>query len=141
MATGLCSRIQKPFAPSASLSPAPRPVAASNDSPAGSAPTVSVHALVAESVNENGAPHVPDALDEAVRSYALTVAKSAPSAIALTKSLLAAQHGMSLEAGLEYAAGMNALARGTEPGKQRYRLTWQPDRSHERQRNYAPARR
>ena len=59
----------------------------------------------------------PDALDEAVRSYALTVAKNAPSAIALTKSLLAAQHGMSLEAGLDYAAGMNALARGTEDTK------------------------
>ena len=53
-------------------------------------------------------------LENAVNEYALRVAKNAPSAIALTKSLIAAQHGMSLEAGLEYAASMNALARTTE---------------------------
>ena len=53
-------------------------------------------------------------LEDATKEYALTVAKNSPSAIALTKSLLAAQHGMSIEAGLEYAASMNALARGTE---------------------------
>jgi methylglutaconyl-CoA hydratase len=54
------------------------------------------------------------ALEQSVQEYALQVSKNSPSAIALTKSLLAAQHGMSLEAGLEYAASMNALARGTE---------------------------
>jgi methylglutaconyl-CoA hydratase len=52
-----------------------------------------------------------------VKQYALQVSKNSQSAIALTKSLLAAQHGMSLEAGLEYAASMNALARGTEDTK------------------------
>ncbi len=53
-------------------------------------------------------------LEASVQEYALQVSKNSPSAIALTKSLLAAQHGMSLEAGLDYAASMNALARGTE---------------------------
>lgn len=52
-------------------------------------------------------------LEASVQEYALQVSKNSPSAIALTKSLLAAQHGMSLEAGLDYAASMNALARGT----------------------------
>jgi methylglutaconyl-CoA hydratase len=56
-------------------------------------------------------------LESAVEEYALRVAKNSPSAIALTKSLLAAQHGMSLEAGLEYAASMNTLARGTADTK------------------------
>lgn len=57
------------------------------------------------------------ALEESTKEYALQVSKNSPSAIALTKSLLAAQHGMSLEAGLEYAASMNALARGTADTK------------------------
>ncbi len=56
-------------------------------------------------------------LEAAVQQYAIQVSKNSQSAIALTKSLLAAQHGMSLEAGLEYAASMNALARGTEDTK------------------------
>lgn len=56
-------------------------------------------------------------LESSVRSYAEQVAKNSPSAIALTKSLLAAAGGMSLEAGLEYAASMNALARGTDDMK------------------------
>ena len=53
-------------------------------------------------------------LEESVHQYASRVAKNSQSAIALTKALLAAQHGMSIEAGLEYAASMNALARGTK---------------------------
>jgi methylglutaconyl-CoA hydratase len=57
-------------------------------------------------------------LESAVGEYARTVARNSPSAIALTKSLLASAHGMSLEAGLEYAASMNALARTTEDTKQ-----------------------
>jgi methylglutaconyl-CoA hydratase len=57
------------------------------------------------------------ALESSVQEYALQVSKNSPSAIALTKSLLAAQHGMSLESGLEYAASMNALARGTKDTK------------------------
>ena len=56
-------------------------------------------------------------LAESVQAYAMQVAKNSPSAIALTKSLIAAQHGMSLESGLEYAASMNALARGTSDTK------------------------
>jgi methylglutaconyl-CoA hydratase len=36
------------------------------------------------------------------------------SALALSKSMLSALHGMSLDAGLRYAAAMNALARQTE---------------------------
>jgi len=56
-------------------------------------------------------------LEASVQEYALQVAKNSPSAIALTKSVLAEQHGMSLKAGLDYAAAMNALARGTEDMK------------------------
>jgi len=56
-------------------------------------------------------------LEQAVQGYAHQVAQNSVSAIALTKSLLAAAGGMSLEAGLEYAASMNALARGTEDMK------------------------
>ena len=56
-------------------------------------------------------------LRDSVREYAMQVSNNSTSAIALTKSLLAATGGMSLEAGLEYAASMNALARGTEDMK------------------------
>lgn len=56
-------------------------------------------------------------LEQSVLEYAHQVAHNSVSAIALTKSLLAASGGMSLEAGLEYAASMNALARGTEDMK------------------------
>ena len=56
-------------------------------------------------------------LEQSVLAYADQVSRNAPSAIALTKSLLAATQGMSLEAGLEYAASMNALARTTEDTK------------------------
>ena len=57
------------------------------------------------------------ALEESVTQYAMQVAKNVPSAIALTKQLLAAAQGMSLEAGLQYAASINALARTTEDTK------------------------
>src|SRR5947209_7901987 len=43
-------------------------------------------------------------LDQSVGEYAIQVSRNSASAIALTKSLLAAANGMSLEAGLEYAA-------------------------------------
>jgi methylglutaconyl-CoA hydratase len=56
-------------------------------------------------------------LEDSVVMYAHQVSRNPPSAIALTKSLIAASHGMSLEAGLEYAASMNALARTTEDTK------------------------
>jgi methylglutaconyl-CoA hydratase len=56
-------------------------------------------------------------LKQRVNEYAMHVARNSVSAVAMTKSLIAAAHGMSLEAGLEYAASMNALARGTEDTK------------------------
>ncbi len=56
-------------------------------------------------------------LEQSVMAYADLVSRNPPSAIALTKSLIAASHGMSLEAGLEYASSMNALARTTEDTK------------------------
>ncbi len=56
-------------------------------------------------------------LEETVKSYALSVARNSPSAIALTKKMLATTSGMALEPALEYAASMNALARGTEDCK------------------------
>jgi methylglutaconyl-CoA hydratase len=56
-------------------------------------------------------------LEEMVKGYALTVAKNSPSAVAMTKRILATTAGMNMEAALEYAASMNALARGTEDAK------------------------
>ena len=56
-------------------------------------------------------------LEQSVLAYADQVSRNPSSAIALTKSLIAGSHGMSLEAGLEYAASMNALARTTEDTK------------------------
>ena len=81
---------------------------------------LSARKITAEEAYSLGLAHyvVPcAALEDATKEYALQVAKNSPSAIALTKSLIAAQHGMSLESGLEYAASMNALARGTEDTK------------------------
>lgn len=56
-------------------------------------------------------------LEETVKQYALGVAKNSPTAIALTKKMLATTSGMALEPALEYAASMNALARGTDDCK------------------------
>ena len=56
-------------------------------------------------------------LEETVKAYALGVAKNSPSAISMTKKMLATTSGMALEPALEYAASMNALARGTEDCK------------------------
>jgi methylglutaconyl-CoA hydratase len=56
-------------------------------------------------------------LEATVQSYAVSVAKNSPSAIALTKRMLATVNGMGLEAALDYAASMNALARSTEDTK------------------------
>lgn len=81
---------------------------------------LSARRISAEEAYSLGLAHyvVPcGSLEAAVGEYALNVARNSASAIALTKSLLAAQHGMSLEAGLEYAASMNALARATEDTK------------------------
>lgn len=52
-------------------------------------------------------------LDATVNSYALGIAKNSPSAIAMTKQLLATVSSMAMEPALEHAASMNALARTT----------------------------
>jgi methylglutaconyl-CoA hydratase len=56
-------------------------------------------------------------LEDYVKNYAATVARNSPTAIAMTKRMLAATVGMGLESALEYAASMNALARSTEDTK------------------------
>jgi methylglutaconyl-CoA hydratase len=56
-------------------------------------------------------------LEGTVKGYAMTVARNSPSSIAMTKQLLASTAGMSMESALEYAASLNALARGTEDAK------------------------
>jgi methylglutaconyl-CoA hydratase len=81
---------------------------------------LSARRISAEEAYSLGLVHyvVPCAeLEAMVAEYAESVARNSPSAIALTKSLLAASQGMSLEAGLEYAASMNALARATDDMK------------------------
>lgn len=62
---------------------------------------------------------VPDGqLEETVRTLADTLQKNSSSSMALTKDMLANLHGMSLEAGLNYAASMNAFTRMTDDCKQ-----------------------
>lgn len=57
-------------------------------------------------------------LELEVDSLAKRLAKNSMSAMGLTKHMLSAVHGMSLDAGLQYAAVMNALARQTDDCKQ-----------------------
>ncbi len=58
---------------------------------------------------------VPDEdLETRTMSIARRLAANSRSALALSKSMLTALHGMSLDAGLHYAAAMNALARQTD---------------------------
>jgi methylglutaconyl-CoA hydratase len=45
------------------------------------------------------------------------LAKNSSSAMGLTKHMLSAVHGMSMDAGLQYATVMNALARQTDDCK------------------------
>ena len=62
---------------------------------------------------------VPDGqLEETVRTLADTLQKNSSSSMALTKDMLANLHGMSLEAGLNHAASMNAFTRMTDDCKQ-----------------------
>ncbi|GDX63346.1 enoyl-CoA hydratase [Chlorobiota bacterium] len=62
---------------------------------------------------------VPDGqLEETVRALADTLQKNSSTSMALTKDMLANLHGMSLEAGLNYAASMNAFTRMTDDCKQ-----------------------
>ena len=61
---------------------------------------------------------VPDGeLNNAVQTLAETLLKNSSSSMALTKDMLANLHGMSLEAGLNYAASMNAFTRMTDDCK------------------------
>ncbi|MFM8280776.1 MAG: enoyl-CoA hydratase/isomerase family protein [Bacteroidota bacterium] len=57
-------------------------------------------------------------LQTTVEQLAQTLQKNSSSSMALTKDMLANLHGMSLEAGLNYAASMNAFTRMTDDCKQ-----------------------
>jgi len=57
-------------------------------------------------------------LETATMDLARTVAKNSASALKLSKDMLTALHGMSLDAGLRYATSMNALARQTDDCRQ-----------------------
>lgn len=56
----------------------------------------------------------PDALDARVTEIVGDLLKGGSAAQALAKQMFATLPGMSMDAGLEYAAGMNAIARQTE---------------------------
>ncbi len=58
-----------------------------------------------------------DALEVEVHALASRLVKNSMSAMGLTKHMLNAVHGMSLDAGLQYATAMNALARQTDDCK------------------------
>ncbi|MDZ4745283.1 MAG: enoyl-CoA hydratase-related protein [bacterium] len=58
-----------------------------------------------------------DNLDLYVSDLAATMAKNSGTAMALTKQMLNALHGMSSDAALKYATSMNALARQTDDCK------------------------
>jgi len=61
---------------------------------------------------------VPDGeLQSTVQQLAQTLQNNSSSSMALTKDMLANLHGMSLEAGLNYAASMNAFTRMTDDCK------------------------
>lgn len=59
-----------------------------------------------------------ETLESETMAIARRLANNSASAMALTKSMLNAVHGMSLDAGLHYATVMNAMARQTEDCKQ-----------------------
>lgn len=59
-----------------------------------------------------------DMLEMEVSTLARRLVKNSMSAMGLTKHMLNAVHGMSLDAGLQYATVMNALARQTDDCKQ-----------------------
>jgi len=58
-----------------------------------------------------------DSLEEFTLDLARQMSANSSSAMALSKEMLSALHGMSLEAGLRYATSMNALARQTDDCK------------------------
>jgi methylglutaconyl-CoA hydratase len=59
-----------------------------------------------------------DALEGEAYALANRVAANSATALALSKAMLSSLHGMSLDAGLRYAASMNALARQTDDCKE-----------------------
>jgi len=59
-----------------------------------------------------------DALDARVEEIAGAITGASPSGVALTKQMLTALDGMSLDAALDYASRMNALARMTPDCRQ-----------------------
>lgn len=64
-------------------------------------------AMVADDADLEGATH----------DLATMIARNSSSALALSKQMLSALHGMTLQTGLRYAASMNAIARQTEDCK------------------------
>lgn len=58
-----------------------------------------------------------DELEQQTLDLARQIAGNSSSAMALSKEMMSALHGMSLDAGLRYAASMNALARQTDDCK------------------------
>ena len=78
--------------------------------------------LTAENIGAEEACHLgmvsyvvdDDALEHETMRIAAKMARNSSSAMAMTKSMLNAVHGMSLDAGLHYATVMNAMARQTE---------------------------
>ena len=58
-----------------------------------------------------------DQLEHETMQLARLMARNSSSAMAMSKDMLNALHGMSLDAGLRYAASMNALARQTDDCK------------------------
>lgn len=58
-----------------------------------------------------------DQLTDKVQSVAETLSKNSSSSVALTKKMLENLHGMDLDAGLRYAASMNAITRMTDDCK------------------------
>lgn len=66
--------------------------------------------LIAEVVDD-------DQLEQHVYQLAQTLSQHSSTSIALSKRMLSALHGMSVDSGLQYAAGMNALVRQTQDCK------------------------
>jgi methylglutaconyl-CoA hydratase len=58
-----------------------------------------------------------DQLEQHTMDVARKISGNSASAMALSKEMLSNLHGMSMDAGLRYAASMNALARQTEDCK------------------------
>jgi len=81
--------------------------------------------LTAQNINSDEAMNIglvsyvvdDDQLEHETMQLARLMARNSSSAMAMSKDMLNALHGMSLDAGLRYAASMNALARQTDDCK------------------------